>query len=743
MEPKLIAPLAAENECHLPDNFIATYASKPPPFGPLGAVVHARTYAAEVEDPSAPGGVRLETWTETCRRCIEGMFGYLRQAVRATGQRYDVDEGQRHMREAFDLMWRGIWTPPGRGLEHMGRATVKRKGAGVLQNCGFVSTAHMHRDPAHPFCVLMDYSMLGIGMGFDTLGARFRVHDPMASASLVHVVEDSREGWVAALRALVAPYFGRGVLPGTWDFTAIRPAGARLSLMGKYAAGPEVLRDLLRDVDAVLRARVGQRLGAEAIVDVMTLIGRCVAAGQRRSAEIALGQLDDEDFATLKAPGALGGLYAQRTALEAADVAIGYLDEAIAGRRAAAAGLSPLSPKYLMLQQQIAEAEAERREACEALPGWMAITGQIDAHPLNHHRWAANNSYLVHSADELDAADLRRVADGIRANGEPGLFFVGAARTRGRFGDPPNDDDALVAGVNPCGEQPLEHLEVCTLVETYPSRATDRDEWLRALKWAHLYGVVVTTIPTHAPETNAVIAKNRRIGTSVTGVWELYERLGASDLGDWLDRGYREVRHWNDVYSAWMGIRRSVRVTTVKPSGTVSLLFGVEGGLKVPTARHYMRTVRMQTNSPIAGALARAGYRVEPALREQGVVVAYFPCEAAPGRVADEVSLWEQAELAALLQDAWSDNAVSATLTFQPHEAADIERVIALVGPRLKGLAMLPLLTHGYPQAPYIPCTAEEVEQARAALRPIDLSLAERETAEAFCDGGACEVRAA
>jgi hypothetical protein len=297
--------------------------------------------------------------------------------------------------------------------------------------------------------------------------------------------------------------------------------------------------------------------------------------------------------------------------------------------------------------------------------------------------------------------------------------------------------------VHNCGEQPLEHLEVCTLVETYPSRATDREEWLRALKWAHLYGVVVTTIPTHAPATNAVVAKNRRIGTSVTGVWELYERLGASTLRDWLDDGYHEVRRWNDVYSAWMGIRRSVRVTTVKPSGTVSLLFGVEGGMKVPTSKHYMRTVRMQANSPIAGALARAGYRVEPALREQGVVVAYFPCAAAPGRVADEVSLWEQAELAALLQDAWSDNAVSATLTFQAHEAAEIERVIALVGPRLKGLAMLPLLTHGYPQAPYIPCTAAEVEGARAVLQPVDLTLAERETAEAFCDGGACEVRAA
>ncbi len=732
----MVAPLAPENRFHLREEFFAGYANRTPPFGPLGAVVHARTYADEDE------GGRLETWAETCRRCIEGMFGYLRRQVRATGQHVDPEGEHVRAEQAFDLLWRGLWTPPGRGLEHMGRRSLEIKGGAILNNCGFRSTRDLAHDFAGPFCDLMDFSMLGVGMGFDCRGAgQVALIEPRQSTGWM-LIKDSREGWIEALRALLMPFVDPSQSIPRYDYTRLRPAGAPLKTLGKRASGPGPLCDLLTSAEELLHGYVGRALDSAGIVDLMTLIGRCVVSGQRRSAEIALGDPDDAGFAGLKDQGSLAELYRQRAAIEAADGVVGHLDETIAGRRAAASQHSPLSPEYLLLQQRIAEAEAERREVCEALPGWAEVQAQIDAHPLNHHRWAANNSLLIEEVDLFDPVGTAAARSTV-ATGEPGYSFLGNARTRGRFADPPDDRDARVLGVNPCGEQVLEDRELCTLVETYPGRAKSYEEWTRALKWAHLYGVVVTTIPTHAPATNAVMARNRRIGTSVTGVWELYERLGAQELRAWLDSGYRRVRELNRSYSGWMGIPESVRVTTVKPSGTVSLLFGVEGGMKVPSARYYMRTVRLTAGSPLAAALARAGYRVEAALREPGVVVAYFPCESTARRFAGDVSVWEQASVAALLQEVWSDNAVSATLTFRPEEAPDVERVIDLYAAKTKGLAFLPLVDHGYPQAPYIPCTREEFEAARAALRPVDFSRTTHEVSEAFCDGGACEVRAA
>jgi hypothetical protein len=122
-------------------------------------------------------------------------------------------------------------------------------------------------------------------------------------------------------------------------------------------------------------------------------------------------------------------------------------------------------------------------------------------------------------------------------------------------------------------------------------------------------------------------------------------------------------------------------------------------------------------------------------------MVAYFPCTSNAPRFAARVSVWEQAEVQALLQDVWSDNAVSATLTFRPEESGDIGALINLYASRVKGLAFLPLFDHGYPQAPYIPCTQAEYESAAARLRPLRLSGATHEAGEQFCDGEACVAR--
>lgn len=291
-----------------------------------------------------------------------------------------------------------------------------------------------------------------------------------------------------------------------------------------------------------------------------------------------------------------------------------------------------------------------------------------------------------------------------------------------------------------CGEQTLWDGELCCLVETFPTRHASLEEYLLTLKYAYLYAKVVTLIPTHNQQTNSVIARNRRIGTSMAGIWEMYETLGLRECIRWWREGYDYIRQLDEEYSGWMGVSRSIKVTSVKPGGTIPLLLGIEGGMKLPISRFYMRTIRIEEGSPLARAVENAGYRVEPDLTTPRTVVAYFPCkEEKAKRVARDVPLWEQAALFTQLQHDWSDNQVSATLTFKPEEAGELDKVLSVYSGKWKSVSFLPLWDHQFPQAPYIPCSEDEYKSALSKIKPLVLEEDVHDSEDKFCSNGLCE----
>jgi len=81
-------------------------------------------------------------------------------------------------------------------------------------------------------------------------------------------------------------------------------------------------------------------------------------------------------------------------------------------------------------------------------------------------------------------------------------------------------------GFNPCAEQPLESYELCTLVEVHLNRHESKEDFLRTLKFAYLYGKTVTLVPTHWQQTNGIMQRNRRIGTSLTGIASFADQKG-------------------------------------------------------------------------------------------------------------------------------------------------------------------------------------------------------------------------
>ncbi|MFY3742265.1 MAG: adenosylcobalamin-dependent ribonucleoside-triphosphate reductase, partial [Candidatus Nitrosomirales archaeon] len=456
----------------------------------------------------------------------------------------------------------------------------------------------------------------------------------------------------------------------------IRPNGSPIRGFGGTASGPEPLIDIHLKMRELFSKDEGKILSSRLIADLMNLIGTCVVAGNvRRSAEIGLGDPDDEDFINLK------------------------------------------NPEYF----------PERNSYDPENPGW---------------GWMSNNTLSVKVGQ-----DYSKFTDLIASNGEPGFIWMDTARKFGRLADPANNKDRRVAGINPCAEQTLESFECCTLVEVHINRAESKEDFLRTLKFAYLYGKTITLLSTHWDRTNAVMQRNRRIGASVTGVSGFYDTHGLPALREWWNEGYEEIQQRDHEYSEWLGIRESVKTTSIKPSGTVSLLSGATPGVHWPPGgKHYLRAIRFAADDAMVPKFMLAGYTVEQDIVSRNTVVVYFPIETNV-RGEKEVSIFEKINLASEAQRHWADNAVSATVSFDKKlEAEYIPTVLNMYEGKLKTISFLPMGNDVYQQQPYTEISEEEYNSYVGKLEKIVMSDAYLNGSDAegerYCSTDVCEIKA-
>lgn len=385
-------------------------------------------------------------------------------------------------------------------------------------------------------------------------------------------------------------------------------------------------------------------------------------------------------------------------------------------------------PDFLNLKN--AEVYPERNSYDPASPGWA---------------WMSNNSVEVSVG-----TDFSPIIDGIVRNGEPGVVWMDVSKAYGRLADPVNNKDHRIAGYNPCAEQSLESFECCTLVETYLNRHESKEDYLRTLKFAYLYAKTVTLLPTHWEETNAIMQRNRRIGTSMSGVANFADIHGLPVLRTWMDEGYQVIKSYDTTYAEWLGIRESIKMTTVKPSGTVSILAGESPGVHwTPGGEYFNRAIRFANNDPMLTLFKMANYRVEPASESPDTTsVVFFPIKSDAKRAERDVTIFEKMALAATAQRYWSDNSVSVTVSFDPEtEAEHVDTVLHMYDGQLKTVSFLPSGNFSYPQMPYTQITKKEYEEeGTMKLFPIDFSgiyagLGAEAIGEAYCTTDACEIK--
>lgn len=666
----------------LSDDFVETYKKVKPPFGytdaagnSVGEITFLRTYSRMKENGTK------ETWVDVCERVINGMYSLQKEHCKKNRLPWNDIKAQASAKEAFDRLFNLKWTPPGRGLWVMGTPIVMvQRNSAALQNCAFVSTSEMTKaNPAKPFGFLMEASMLGVGVGFDDKGADkdFNIYEP-TRPMVIDTIEDSREGWVNSVVSLINSYLKPDQNPLEFDYSLIRPLGTPIKTFGGTAAGPDPLIKLHNHIRKMFDRRAGQKLTRVDIADIGNTIGVCVVSGNvRRSAELLIGRLDDQDFLNLKN-----------------------------------------SEKF-----------PERNSYSAESPGW---------------GWMSNNS-----VETSVGTDLSNIVDGISRNGEPGVIWMDMSKKYGRLADPPNNKDHRVAGYNPCAEQSLESYECCTLVETYLNRHDSLEDFKRTLKFAYLYAKTVTLLPTHWEETNAIMQRNRRIGTSVSGVANFADKLGLPVLREWLDSGYQTVQRYDNIYSEWLGIRESIKTTTVKPSGTVSILAGESPGVHwTPGGKYFLRAIRFANDDPMLPLFKMANYRVEPASESPDTTsVVFFPIKSDARRSEKDVTIFEKMSLAATAQRYWSDNSVSVTISFDAEEEKHhVGTVLHMYDGQLKTVSFLPQGNFTYPQMPYTQIEQNDYDESSKNLLPIDLDgiyagLAADAIGEQYCTTDSCEIK--
>lgn len=663
-------------------------------FNGLGEVVFRRTYSRD-----------NESWNDVVVRVVEGVMSIHKEHFTRASLEWNDDEWQPFAKEMALSLFHMEWLPPGRGLWMMGTQFTYDRGSTALNNCSATDTKN---DLVHSAEWTMDCLMNGVGVGFSTHW-RGSASVPNKEDYETFIIPDSREGWVESLIKLMCSYIdspkhGKNKFP-KFDYSQIREKGLPIKGFGGTASGPEPLQKMHERIEGYLDAfsigklettattykQVGDEWKPEQvevskeyghsrlIADIFNSIGACVVAGNvRRSAEIALGDVEDQEFINLK--------------------------------------------NY--------ELNPERGEI-----GWMS-----------------NNSVVLRAdQDYEDFSYIPDMAKRIVDNGEPGMINLYNIQKYARYGKEKHDDATLV---NPCGEISLENFELCNLAEVFPPRCKNKTDFYKALKFATFYASTVSLLPTHRPETNAIIAKNRRIGVSISGIAQWASGQSIVDTNEWgemnytkmttyLRQGYKIVKEYNAEFAKMAGVPAAVRVTTVKPSGSISLLAGVTPGVHYPVSRFAIRRMRIGKDSPLVPSLVEAGIPHEDDTYSDNTLVFSFAIDHGDVRPCEQVSPWEQFSVVAMLQRCYADNCVSATIYFNKEkDAPDVEKMLAMYIPILKSVSMLPHSGHGYVQAPYEPIDEEKYISLKDSytLPKFDKVSGNVPVGSKFCSGDTCEL---
>ncbi|CAG8462682.1 2785_t:CDS:10 [Funneliformis mosseae] len=647
----------------LSEQFLSKYQDVIPPFGfnGLGEMVYRRTYSRLKEDGEK------EKWWETIERVVNGTFNIQKRWIEQNGLIWDSIKTQESAQSMYDKIFNMKFLPPGRGLWAMGSPlTEERHLSSALNNCAFVSTEKMFDGSSSistPFTFLFDASMLGVGVGFDTKGAN-------SDESKLHVIMNPN----------ISRPFTTYVIEDSREGW-VKSFGMLIDSYFYENVGPyQFDYSQIRPPGLPIKGFGGISSGAEPLMRLHTRISRLLSENIGKPLSVT----NIVDIMNLIGKCVVSG--------NKCNVSNTLSNDQV--RRVAEISFGdPNDVEYINLKNY--DINPHRRE----------------------YGWTSNNSVFAPLG-----FDYTTICDRVIKNGEPGFAWLDNARAYSRMCDPPDHKDMYAQGGNPCLEQTLESYELCCLVETFPTNHTSLDDFLDTLYSAFLYAKTVTLERTHWPQSNAIMLRNRRIGCGLSGVAQFISQRGLAELKTWCEEGYKHIQNVDKEISKWFCVPNSIKTTTIKPSGTVSLLAGATPGMHYPESRFCIRRVRLSKNSELIDPLEKIGFKIEQDVVESSSLVVEIPIDHGEGiRSLKELSMWEQLSLAAFLQKYWSDNQVSCTVTFDPEtEGPQLKYALDYFQYQLKGISFLPRMPLGaYAQMPIEAISSEQYDNIISSLLPL------------------------
>ena len=637
----------------------------------LGEFVYLRTYAKWIPEEG-----RRETWIETVDRYIHFMRENL--GTKLTEKEYSEVRMGILKQEVMPSM---------RLMQFAGEAA--RRCNTCAYNCTFTAPTKLE-----DFAEIMYLSMQGCGVGFAVESQNIeqlpQIMKQKGQKKLpTHLISDSKEGWCDALTlGLTTWYSGKDI---AFDFSQIRPAGARLKTMGGKASGPEPLRSLLAFSRERVLARQGRRLRAIDAHDIICKIGECVVAGGvRRTAMISLSDLDDVEM------------------------------------RDAKKGQFYMTDPHRSVANNSAVYETQPTNT-ELMDEWVALMKSGSG-----ERGIFNRGSLAQTLPKRRTDYFRKVG------------FLG--------------EDGVVrgsVGTNPCAEIILQSKQFCNLSEII-ARAHDTEASLvRKARLASIIGTYQSTLTKFGYISQEWTDHNRAerlLGVSITGQWDSPVVRNAATMQKIRDVAVKT----NVTYAKRFGVERSMAVTAVKPSGTVSQTFNCASGIHPRHAPYYIRRVRISATDSLFKMMRDQGVPYYPevgqSMEEANTYVLEFPVKSPDhskeARFKDDLSAIDQLEYWRLVKLNYTEHNPSATISVGEDEWIGVVDWVQKNWNIIGGLSFLPRSNHVYRLAPYETITKEEYEERMSRFPKIDYSKLiayERQDEtemkkELACAGGTCEI---
>lgn len=310
-----------------------------------------------------------------------------------------------------------------------------------------------------------------------------------------------------------------------------------------------------------------------------------------------------------------------------------------------------------------------------------------------------------------------------------------------------NDNNVPMYGVfaKNCGEISLSNASTCNLAEIFLSNIESFDE-LKSISTI-LYRICkhISMLKCHHENTEKIIHSESRIGLGITGYMQ-----STKQQKEWLSPLYEFLREYDIEYSKKINWVPSIKLTTCKPSGTLSLLAGVTPGAHPGIYQYFIRRIRISSSSNLINLCKKNGYFMEYQKNFDGTddintMVVEFPCKYPIGtKLAKDMTAIDQLETVKEIQTNWSDNAVSITIYYRLQELDDIKKwLLSNYNNFVKSCSFLLHNEHGFIQAPYEEITKEEYYTKIKLVKPIvsgNIDLEDDDQME-VCKGRSCPIK--